>query len=263
LSNLNKLSLKAPYDYLKLMKLSIPTVGVLTTVALLVSVGAIYASNFESDMSLNPSASPSGAAYMVGNVKVTHLDQDGQIIGYRQGTNHITATGMTVIMAQVFQGINGSLPHPLNVSGTVAWMEVGTDGDASYANELRWNDTDIHAPVGGNCIRVQATIANASIAHTSPQNCNYDSTFYPGNWDGVSGRNDCAARMNVTAQADFTGANCAALDIDEAGIFTSSSAGAFPATGLMFARNTFGSVDLGALDTLQLQWEFTFKDTVP
>lgn len=245
------------------MKLSIPTIGVLTTVVLLVSVGAIYAVNFESDMSLNKSASPSGAAYMVGNVKVTHFDQDGQVIGYRQGTNHITATGMTIIMAQVFQGINGSLPHQDNVTGTVAWMEVGTDGDASYANELRWNDTDIHAPVGGACTRVQSIIANTTVAHTAPIRCNSLSSIPPFVWDGVSGRNDCAARMNVTAQADFTGANCQALDIDEAGIFTSSSAGVPPASGLMFARNTFGSVDLGPLDTLQLQWEFTFKDTVP
>jgi len=244
------------------MKLSIPTIGVLTTVVLLVSVGAIYAVNFESDMSLNKSAGPSGAAYMVGNVKVTHFDQDGQVIGYRQGTNHITATGMTIIMAQVFQGVNGSLTDIENVTGTVAWMEIGTDGDASYANELRWNDTDIHAPVGGNCIRVQAVITNGTNAHTAPLSCD-SSPLSPGVYNGVDGRNDCAARMNVTAQADFLGANCNTLDIDEAGIFTSSSAGVPPASGLMFARNTFGSVDLGVLDTLQLQWEFTFKDTVP
>jgi hypothetical protein len=239
------------------MKLSIPTIGVLTTVVLLVSVGAIYAVNFESDQSLTKSAGPSGAAYMVGNVKVIHFDKDGQVIGYRQGTNHITATGMSIIMGQVFQGINNTLPDVANVSGTVAWMEVGTDGDASYANELRWNDTDIHAPVGGNCIRVQSAITNASVAHTSPNRCNFDSLL---GWNGVQGRNDCAARMNVTAQADFIGANCATLDIDEAGIFTTNSASP---NGMMFARNTFGSVDLGALDTLQLQWEFTFKDTVP
>lgn len=250
---------KTPHEYLILMKLSIPTIGVLTTVVLLVSVGAIYAVNFESDLSLNKSAGPSGAAYMVGNVKVTHFDKDGQVIGYRQGTNHITATGMTIIMAQVFQGINASLPNPANVSGTVAWMEVGTDGDASYANELRWNDTDIHAPVGGACIRVQSVITNSTNAHTAPLACD-SSPMSPGVYNGVQGRNDCAARMNVTAQADFIGANCAALDIDEAGIFTTNSASP---NGMMFARNTFGSVDLGALDTLQLQWEFTFKDTVP
>jgi len=258
LSNLNKLSLKTPYDYLILMKLSIPKIGVLTTVVLLVSVGAIYAVNFESDMSLNKSAGPSGAAYMVGNVKVTHFDQDGQVVGYRQGTNHITATGMTIIMAQVFQGINASLPNAANVSGTVAWMEVGTAGDPSYTNELRWNNTDIIAPVGGACIRVQSVITNTTVAHTAPLNCDSGSPHTA--WDTTSGRTDCAARMNVTAQADFTGANCSALDIDEAGIFTTNSASA---NGMMFARNTFGSVDLGALDTLQLQWEFTFKDTVP
>ena len=109
------------------MKLSIPTIGVLATVVLLVSVGAIYAVNFESEMSLNKSAGPSGAAYMVGNVKVIHTDQDGQVIGYRQGTNHITATGMTIIMAQVFQVINASLPDQDNVTDTVAWIEIGTD----------------------------------------------------------------------------------------------------------------------------------------
>jgi len=243
------------------MKLSIPTIGVLTTVVLLVSVGAIYAVNFESDMSLNKSAGPSGAAYMVGNVKVTHLDPDGQVIGYRQGTNHITATGMTIIMAQVFQGINNTLPDVANVSGTVAWMEVGTAGEAGpYINELRWNNTDIIAPVGGNCIRVQSVIANTTEAHTAPIRCDSGSPIPPYIWNGVDDRTVCAARMNVTAQADFIGANCNALDIDEAGIFTTNSASP---NGLMFARNTFGSVDLGVLDTLQLQWEFTFKDTVP
>ena len=240
------------------MKLSIPTIGVLATVVLLVSVGAIYAVNFESEMSVNKSAGSSGAAYMVGNVKVIHFNEGGEIIGYRQGTNHITATGMTIIMAQVFQGINASLPDVANVTGTVAWMEVGTAGDVSYTNELRWNNTDIIAPVGGNCIRVQSAISNFTQgpAATSPLKC--DSRF--GTWDLVSGRTDCAAQMNVTAQADFTGANCSTLGIDEAGIFTTNSAAP---GGLMFARNTFGSVDLGPLDTLQLQWEFTFKDTVP
>ena len=250
------------------MKLSIPQIGVLATVVLLVSVGAIYAVNFESDMSLNKSASPSGAAYMVGNVKVTHFGQDGEILGYRQGTNHITATGMTIIMAQVFQGINGSL-IPLfadNVTGTVAWMEIGTDGDDlpanAYANELRWNDTDVHAPVGGDCIRIQAVITNSTNAHTAPLACD-SSPMSPGVYNMVQGRNDCAARMNVTAIAEFDGNVCGVNDIDEAGIFTSSSAGVAGTTGLMFARNTFGSVDLNAGDRLQLQWEFTFKDTVP
>ena len=67
---------------------------------------------------------------------------------------------------------------------------------------------------------------------------------------------DCSAQANVTAQAQFTGANCAgALTIDEAGMFNDNAA------GTMFARNNFGGVVLNAPDTLQLDWEFTFTDS--
>jgi len=242
------------------MTLSIPTIGVLTTVVLLASVGAIYAVTFESDLSLVPSSGPSGGAYMVGNVKVIQFDENDNIIAYRTGQNHITATGMSIIMAQVFQGINGSYPaiYAANLTGTVAWMEIGTGGEpAVYVNQLRWNNTDIISPVGGDCIRIQSAIANASLAATSPLKC--DERF-PATYDGVSKRTDCAAQMNVTAVANFDGNICNAVSIDEAGIFTSNS---FDQEGLMFARNTFGSVTLNPGDTLQLQWEFTFKDTVP
>jgi len=243
------------------MNLSIPTIGVLTTVVLLASVGAIYAVTFASDLSLVPSSGPSGGAHLVGNLKVTQFDENDNIIAYRTGQNHITATGMSIIMGQVFQGINGSYPTQPNVTGTVAWMEIGTGGDgAIYANQLRWNNSNIIEPVGGNCIRIQSLITNSTGTHTSPNNCYFGSTFYPGGWDGVSGRTDCAAQMNVTAVANFDGNLCNAVSIDEAGIFTSNTQ---DEAGLMFARNTFGSVTLNGGDTLQLQWEFTFKDTVP
>lgn len=228
------------------MRLTIPTIGVLTTIALLVSVGAIYAGSFESNLSLNESTVPSGAAYMVGNVKVTQFDEFGNVLAYRQGTNHITATGMTIIMAQVFSSVNASLPDPGNVTGRVSWMEIGTEGDPiTYPNRLRWNNTDIIAPVAGLCIRVAATIDNSTQgpAHKA------DSTCAPAT--------ACDARMNVTAVAQFQGSECAAIGIDEAGIFTHPDG----TGGLMFARNTFGSVNLGGLDTLQLEWEFTFRDS--
>jgi len=64
--------------------------------------------------------------------------------------------------------------------------------------------------------------------------------------------------MNVTATAQFLGTVCEELGIDEAGIFTHQDG----TDGLMFARNNFGSVNLGALDRLQLEWEFTFKDSI-
>ncbi len=237
------------------MKLSIPTIGVLSAVALLVSVGAIYAVSYE--LELSPNANPSGAAYMIGNVKVTHFDQDGQVIGYRYGTNHITQTGMIVIMAQVFRDINSTLTL-VNNTGPVQWMEIGTEGDpVDYTNALRHNDTDINTPVGGACIRIDATISNTT--SLPPFSIPIGEEKSPG---VCSATTTCSAQMNVTAVAQFQGADCSAIGIDEAGIFTASQAECDGGNcGLMFARNVFGSVNLGALDTLQLEWEFTFTDS--
>jgi len=261
------------------MKLTIPAIGVLSTVILLASVGVMYGNAFESVLS-SQSSGPIGAAYLTGNVKVTHFDKDGQVIGYRQGTNHITATGMAVIMGQVFTGLNETMHDgyasgnpayrglTTNMSGTVGWMEIGTGGDQDgpttedYVNRLRWNNTDIIAPVltgtaGANplCIRVNADITNdtQAEAHTSPNDCQF------GGGSTVQNAVDCAAQMNVTAVAQFQGAVCNTLGIDEAGIYTHQDG----SEGSMFARNTFGSVNLGPLDTLQLEWEFTFKDSLP
>jgi len=261
------------------MKLTTPTIGVLSTIIILASVGAFYAGPVITDLSLTESSGPSGAAFMVGNVKVTHFDKDGQVLGYRQGTNHITANGMMVIMGQVFYGVNGSLlagPSPDNVSGTVRWMEVGTGGDTEfpfliprdYDNALRWNDTNIVEPIPGlspsgfKCLRVSAVIGNTTQgpANTAPESCNSE---YPATYDGTSGAHLCNARHNVTATADFDGRDCQIDGIDEAGIFTTQdgSTGAGNSGGTMFARNTFGSVNLGPLDTLRLEWEFTFTDS--
>ena len=257
------------------MKLTIPQIGVLSTIVLLVSVGVMYADSFESQLS-NQSSGPTGAAFMTGNVKVTHFDKDGQVIGLRQGNNHITAMGMAVIMGQVFTGMNATIP--INMSGTVGWMEIGTGGDSevpgpgppwtsaqNYINALRWNDTDISIPVLGGanplCVRVHAGILNDTLAaggqgpaHTSPKDC--DSSLAGG--DPTASATDCAAQLNVTATAQFQGNDCGVNGIDEAGIFTHEDG----TDGLMFARNTFGSVDLNPGDTLQLEWEFTFKDSI-
>ena len=255
------------------MKLTIPAIGVISTIVILVSVGVMYGVSFESQLS-NQSSGPSEAAYMTRNVKVTHLDKDGQVLGYRQGINHITATGMAVIMAQVFTGLNSSMPQLANLSGTVGWMEIGTGGDSevpgpgppwtsarNYVNTLRWNNTDIIEPVLGGanplCLRVHASILNDTIAaggqgpaHTSPFDCQAGA--------GGQSATGCAAQMNVTATAQFQGNDCGVGGIDEAGIFTHQDG----SEGLLFARNTFGSVDLNPGDTLQLEWEFTFKDSL-
>jgi len=79
-----------------------------------------------------------------------------------------------------------------------------------------------------------------------------------------------AAQINITAVATFSGAtpnSCAADNIGEAGIWNTLTGGPdFHTTGpeggnLMFARNTFGTVNLSTSDSLELTWKFTFTDS--
>ena len=243
------------------MKLSIPSIGVIVAVTVLATVGGIYALSSDSGFSIFSDDNNFGSGtMMLGNVKATHFNEQGEVIGYRQGENHITKYGMAVIMGQIFAGVNASYPHQGNVSGRVSHMQVGYGGDpAVYVNELRWNNTDIIEPIGniggagGICDRIRVTsIDNVTQfeAHSSPGHCT------TAGFD----RTTCAAQMNVTATASFAGNRCGGGpgDIDEAGIYT----GGNEQGDLMFARNTFGSVTLGTMDTLQLEWEFTFKDDI-
>jgi hypothetical protein len=205
----------------------------------------------------NVSTSKPQGALLTGNVKVTQFDGDGNIIAYRQSDNHIVMSGMETIMAQVFGDMNSTARMP-NLDSTlvhpVRFMQIGTNGE----RRLLHNDTSIQNPIA-SCVRQLATFNNLTIvdgpAHGYPNGCDNLATA-------------CSAQMNVTATASFLGsASCNVASIDEAGIFnnatTDTTAGDAlgDGGGQMFARNTFGSVTLMALDTLQLDWEFTFTDS--
>ena len=202
--------------------------------------------------------------FLTGNVKVTHFDGDGNIIGYRQTGNHIVAEGMELIMRQVFDDINKTAyglsletPWPVaptGISGQVKWMEIGIGGE----NRLLYNDTDINTVVSGTCNRIDAAFLNVSSDYVG-----FDDPIGPGPCVVTMNEQDCRARMNVTAMASFSGMQCASVlptdDIDEAGMFNTLLTG----TGEMFSRNTFGGVVLQGPDTLTLDWEFTFSDAFP
>lgn len=262
------------------MKLAIPTIGVLASVLVLASVGVLYSYSYESAFSNTESNIPVGSALMTANVHVTQFNEHGEIVALRQGTNHITETGMSIIMGQIFGGFDGGTgisggmnqsykvsptgDYATNVTGKIGWMEIGTSGEDAWPTRLKYNNTDVADPVGHtnpNCIRIAIEVSNATQgnAHAAPSSCGNPANDPVA---GVGSARLCSARMNVTATAQFQGADCAANSIDEAGIFTASSSECNAGTcGLMFARNTFGSVNLGALDTLQLEWEFTFTDS--
>jgi hypothetical protein len=246
------------------MKLTVPTIGVLTGIIVLASIGGIYAISYDSGFNLLDSGKNFVSGPMLlGNVKVTHLDENGDVLGYRQGENHITRWGMDVIMGQIFSGVNGSGTYQTsgNITGRVSHMQIGYGGEPGWANELAWNNTDILEPIGQltgptACARIATssidnTTAGQGPSHASPSHCLDDVNF---------GKSDCAAQINFTAIASFPGNICGGGPgtIDEAGIYTGDD----PQGNMMFARNQFGSVTLGTMDTLQLEWEFTFKDDI-
>lgn len=243
------------------MKLVMTDNRVLMAILVIASIGGTLA--IVQGLNLYDSQTPltTGGAMLSGNVKVIQYDESGNIIAYRQSDNHIVKEGMEVIMAQVFGGINTTTNYPspaLGLPHPVRYMQIGTGGEF----RLLHNNTDIFLPITGpTCVRQLAVITNTTAqgAHRYPGTCT----------DAIG--NLCSAQMNVTAVASFLGsANCAVNSIDEAGIYdnaTDTTSGmtnaGFPGNGggYMFARNNFGSVNLGVLDTLQLQWEFTFTDS--
>lgn len=255
-----------------IMKLVTTDNRVLMAILVIASIGGTLAVVQGFDLVNYNSQTPfaTGGTMLSGNVKVIKYDGEGNIVAYRQSDNHIVKEGMEIIMAQLFRGMNSTVPAPLGpgystvlgLPHPVQYMQIGTGGQF----RLLHNNTDIFLPIGAGatCGRVSATIVNSTLqggAHKYPGACN----------DAIG--NLCSAQMNVTATASFFGGApqlCAIASIDEAGIFDNSTATAngmtnagFPGDGggYMFARNNFGSVDLGALDTLQLQWEFTFTDS--
>jgi hypothetical protein len=148
---------------------------------------------------------------------------------------------MKIIMGQVFNGVNESYAIPVR---SVTHMEIGTGGGDEPNSALKWNDTDLANDVGGACARQPVALDNSSNViphHAGSSSC--------------TSAVNCFARFNVTLESSFSGATCGVASIDEAGVFTDLT------NGLMFARNTFGSVTLNAPDTLQLNWEFTFTDS--
>ena len=222
------------------------------------------------------------SALLISNVEVVQRDGSGNIIAYRQGGNHIVASGMEIIARQVFgdganpvvgspQGdeastISNNTNNTFGWGGTVEYMEIG-NGTGASVNQVQdcgtgaagggpilgWNNETLECPlsVAFTCARELAVIQRFN-ATEDPSPAMSD-----------------AAQINMTAVATFSGAaSCAADNIGEAGIWTVLASGPIYSdppvkTGgnNMFARNTFGTVNLSTSDSLELTWKFTFTDS--
>ena len=206
-------------------------------------------------------------ALMVTNVEAVVKDGAGNIIAYRQGDNHIVASGMVLLAQQLFgPGVGGApasnntnATDPLSIAGQVRFMEIGNgNGTGNCAGAagppiLGWDNTTLECPIV-TCNRQSAIIYRHTPTNIGP---------------GGSGINS-HAQVNVTAIATFAGsAGCNGLSIDEAGIWMNQSqqgspsyaTAPAPSDNRMFARNTFGSVNLSTSDSLELTWRFTFTDS--
>lgn len=225
---------------------------------------------FNFDEIFTPINETSKAGYgpsLVGNVEIVQRDSTGNIIAYRQGSNEIVLGGMEIIARQVF-GPGAAGGNNTNSTGeqgllnfgggTVQYMSIGNGTNAGDCTSvgtspvLGFDNTTLECPLfdlATICLREQAVINRFNASDTIP------STL--------------AAQLNLTAVATFSGAapnSCAAQNIGEAGIWTNATGGPNyyvlgQETGnMMFARNTFGTVNLSISDSLELTWKFTFTD---
>jgi hypothetical protein len=226
------------------------------TILVIGSIGATLAYTQGSQLFVEEKSTPNGAL-LTGNVKVTQYDADGNIIAFRQTDNHIVETGMQMLMGQLFNTLNDTYTANGFPSRPLSHMAIGANGE----QRLLYNNTDIVSPMTGFGLPSCARIPFDSVENSTVSGGGVSATWGPDKSPGTCVAPNCAAQMNVTASAIFPGLICGGSGetIDEAGIYLDGTVG--PAE--MFARNTFGSVVLNMLDTLQLDWEFTFTDNLP
>ena len=232
--------------------------------------------NFDEIFAPDSKLLKTSGSYMVGNIEVIQRDGSGNIIAYRQGDNHIVLGGREIISRQVFgdthvlsQNANNTLWNgTANFGGgVVEYMSIGNGSNGSTdcqtegsgAPVLGFDNTTLECPLFlvnqiSPCLRELAIITRSNATH-QPSAAPTD-----------------GAQLNLTAVATFSGAvpnSCAAQKIGEAGIWQNSSLGPafnvnktaeFMTGNVMFARNTFGTVNLSTSDSLELTWKFTFTD---
>jgi len=164
-----------------------------------------------------------------GHITAQVLDDNGNVKQYVQTDNRIVFKGVDQLV------INTLVPSVVYTGGIdttltpVQWMQIG-DGIVADTSS-----TNIITPIPG-CLTQTFTGTGAGAVDLA--------TF---------------ASTSVTLTSTFSGATCADPAVSEAGLFDDVGGSG---TGDMFSRGLFGAtVNLGAADSLQVDWTFTFTDT--
>ena len=201
---------------------------------LLLSFTVIFAgTTFTLALDANES-STSDSGFVQGHTTLTVYDENGYVKSYAQSDNAIVQNGMTTLVQETFglttEAVTGGIGSS---TGPVSHMGIGTGAVAAVGG-----DSTLTAVV--NCVRQAATFTSTGA--------------------GPSGD---FATITVRASATFSGGAgstvCSfASSITEAGMFNAAGS-----AGEMFARNAgFTPVTtLGATDTLDIDWDFTFTGT--
>ena len=241
--------------------------------AIIVVSGVAIFANFDKIFTSDDKISTSGTLF-VGNVEVVKRDGTGNIVAYRQGDNHIVLGGMELIARQVFGNLEpgsnntnttGKDPTFNYGGGVVQYMSIGNGSRGGGATPcqtvgggafLGFDNMTLECPLAdlgapGPCLRELSVISRENATENPPTPTDQ-------------------AQLNLTAVATFSGAapnSCAAQNIGEAGIWQNATAGpSYYLSGhhdgnILFARNTFGTVNLSTSDSLELTWKFTFTDS--
>jgi len=168
-------------------------------------------------------------AGMYGHITAKVLDENGNVKQYVQSDNKIVQNGVDMLVINTLvpsAAYTGGIDTTL---GDVQWMQVGTGAGAGTS-------ADNTLTTIGGCSPVTFTGTSAGGS---------DSGGF--------------ATTSATLTATFSGASCADPAVAEAGLFDGATGSG---TDDMFSRGIFGStVNLGAADSLDVDWTFTFTDT--
>ncbi|MGQ0376274.1 MAG: hypothetical protein ACT4OW_02060 [Nitrososphaerota archaeon] len=194
---------------------------------------------------------PKAGSFVNGHVKVFLYDENGNLKAYRESDNVITNFGLEAIIMQTFgnwtanpssldsgqNNFNLTAGAPAR-AGAVKSMAIGIGGETAAASGQR----DLVDRTGlGSC-------------------ANQTAAFKLSNGGGNQDPNTAKLLVIVT-NATFSGsASCNVNSVDEVGLFTRTPTGG-GGTGILFARQTFSAVNIGASDTLTINWDITFQDT--
>ena len=229
-----------------------------TTVLALLGVAIISAgltfAVAQNDATPNLSAPlPKAGSFVNGHVTVYLHDENGNLKAFRESDNQILNRGLEAILKQTFG--NWTTNNPVAGGSTFNL----TNGNQMQAGSVK----SMSLGTGGETATKAVTGNLGSIAGFTGTCANKTAAFVLSN-GGANANPSIGTKLVIVTNVTFSGGGadtCAGSSIDEVGLFTSTDGGTDATGGILFARQTFSALTVGASDTLTINWDITFQDT--